>query len=102
MQKQEPPDTRTLPPRLDIRQRLRQWEVENAATFDLPPELEEWTGPGDMRNDLTRPLEGDQKIDSNEGPEEHDYSLHVFDRDDLLDVGARRKFLRPGDLVELS
>lgn len=33
---------------------------------------------------------------------ENIYDLPLFNRDELLDVGTKRKFLRPGDMVEIS
>lgn len=91
--------TEVLPSNLDIRQRLRKWEAQNAAQFVLPPELEELVSPGEVQNNLTRPMEGQLKIDSNE---EYELGDAKVDQDGLVDVGIQRKFLRPGDLVELS
>jgi hypothetical protein len=58
---------------------------------------------GDVLNNTTRPQPGVFQI---EGEEEDDYedfnmAAPIFDRGELVDVGSKRTFLLPGDLVEL-
>jgi hypothetical protein len=72
---------------------LKQWEAENASTFFLPLDIRDAPKPGAIQNPMDR--DDSVKLDSSEAIEE------MFDRNDLLDVGTKRKFLRPGDLVEL-
>jgi hypothetical protein len=79
---------------------LRQWEAENASTY-VPPELDDSPKLGEVYNILTRPAEGEFRADHNVDGEHEGLHETLFDQSDLLDVGSRREFLRPGDLVEL-
>ncbi len=54
----------------------------------------------DVRNTTTRPQPGLFQVEKDD-PEDVDMTISGFDREDLVDVGSRRTFLRPGDLVEL-
>jgi hypothetical protein len=57
---------------------------------------------GAVLNNTTRPQPGSFQIEGEED-EDDDFNLAapIFDRDELVDVGNRRTFLLPGDLVEL-
>jgi len=83
----------------DIRQTLAEWDRENSASFPLPPkELGESTdGVG---NELVMPA--GLEVFRVESSEDVDPDIRGWDTDDLVDMGDRRKFLRPGDLVELT
>jgi hypothetical protein len=53
----------------------------------------------DTNNDFGDTLEGDFDILKSA---DADYDIPALDSDSLIDVGDRRLFLLPGDLVELS
>ena len=65
----------------------------------MPPNLNEVTGARDVLNNLTRTNDGDFRIEPDEEEAENDAPSMVYD--ELVDVGDRRLFLLPGDLVEL-
>jgi hypothetical protein len=46
-------------------------------------------------------MDGEFKADPNVEDVNENLHTQVFDREELLDVGDSRVFLRPGDLVEL-
>lgn len=92
----ETTSTETNRPR--IRERLRQWEAENAHKHVHqipPPDVAE---PGKISNPGMSG-ESEFRIESDEG--QFDFGLELYDRDSLVDVGDDRGFLLPGDLVEL-
>lgn len=84
-----------------IRHRLRQWEAENAATYVPTMLTVDAPQPGAIHNSLTRSQSGDFRADD-EGGESDVLPEQIFDQDGLVDVGSKRSFLLPGDLVELS
>ncbi|TVY73389.1 Mitochondrial protein cyt-4 [Lachnellula suecica] len=91
----------TLPIDTDIRRQLRQWEKENAGSFvpvQMPSENLDRMG-GIVNNGQHQDQFVD--IDSDPSRDDGDY-MPLFERDELVDVGAKRTFLLPGDLVELS
>jgi hypothetical protein len=57
---------------------------------------------GDVLNNGLRPQLGDFRLEGDED-EYDDGSMHapIFDRGEMVDVGSKRTFLLPGDLVEL-
>lgn len=84
-----------------MKERLRQWEVENAATYTLPPDLAEIGDQGGILNDLTRTNDGDYRVALDkfeQGTEDDTLTIRL---DEMVDVGDKRGFLLPGDLVEL-
>jgi hypothetical protein len=82
-----------------VQRRLRNWEAEHAKNFEfLVPGIDNGK-PGQIRNDFTKPQEGDFVVDYSIEVDENVAPL--FDAEALLDVGDERRFLRPGDLVEL-
>ncbi|TAQ88991.1 hypothetical protein B7494_g2657 [Chlorociboria aeruginascens] len=101
-----PPDSNSLaearyPLRINsnTRRSLRIWEEESRVNEspilqlpDIPPKEE-------VGNVFTRPTD-DFEIVRDDGDEVDDNTL-IYDGDELLDVGHRRRFLLPGDLVEL-
>jgi hypothetical protein len=100
-QDQDPGPFQTLPIETNIRKQLREWEIENSGSYIPAPTLrKEDGGLGGVTNssrnqnemvDIDRDME---KIDE-------DNYTQVFERDELVDVGVKRTFLLPGDLVEL-
>jgi len=91
-----------LQTKLDIRQRLKQWESENASSIVLPRETLEKMEPESIYNTLTQALDGKFELDTTmDSKGDDDLGIPGFGQDDLQDVGTRRNFLRPGDLVEL-
>jgi len=75
------------------------WESENSKPNYLPT-INDYARPGATENYVTRPPDGDKFVSPDEGTISSD--LPIFDRDELLDVGDRRGFLLPGDLVEIA
>jgi hypothetical protein len=57
--------------------------------------------PGEIRNALSKRGNEEFAVDTNSDDTDGDLHKMVFGRDDLIDVGSDRVFLRPGDLVEL-
>ena len=49
---------------------------------------------------MTRPKEGDVRIESGDVIDD-DNGIALLGHEDLLDVGSKRGFLLPGDMVEL-
>ncbi|KAL2065001.1 hypothetical protein VTL71DRAFT_4141 [Oculimacula yallundae] len=104
---QEPPPR--APPRPNIRERLRQWEVDNAATIAasastkaLDPLVDRGL-PGEVNNDVLH-LNYDDFSEETARQDDmaHESTGLDFDRFDMVDVGEARGFLLPGDLVEIS
>jgi hypothetical protein len=57
---------------------------------------------GDVLNNTTRPQPGVFQIEGEEDEyEDINMSTPIFDRGEMVDVGSKRTFLLPGDLVEL-
>lgn len=53
-------------------------------------------------NNVTRPQAGDFQLEGDEDEYEDGNMLRpIFDRGEMVDVGSKRTFLLPGDLVEL-
>jgi hypothetical protein len=53
-------------------------------------------------NNVTRPQAGDFQLEGDEDEYEDGNMLTpIFDRGEMVDVGSKRTFLLPGDLVEL-
>ncbi|KAE8444591.1 hypothetical protein EG329_014422 [Mollisiaceae sp. DMI_Dod_QoI] len=93
---QEPP-----PFQLDTRERLRQWELENVSSIN--PIIDLFDQPN-----TTGTINGATRVQSGEFLLERDYENNMEDKDntphfenDLVDVGQKRNFLLPGDMVEL-
>jgi len=98
---QNPPPLDTRPVRLRIIDRLREWETENAPTYAPPPELNDSPIPGEVCNPPGTEVVGSLRIDPNIDDANDTPHGMVFDKDELLDLGTSRAFLRRGDLVEL-
>ncbi|QSZ30093.1 hypothetical protein DSL72_004613 [Monilinia vaccinii-corymbosi] len=81
-----------------IRDRLRAWETQHASTY-VPITINDDAAPGNLENTSTRVPESKFEIDDEENLADDDPSNLGFD--DLVDVGSRRGFLIPGDLVEI-
>jgi hypothetical protein len=83
--------------KLPIRERLQLWEAENSdkhvfiGNFDA-------ARPGIVGNNATR-IDGDEFEVDEDAEAEVDHSY--FTQDDLLDIGSKRGYFVPGDLVEL-
>lgn len=91
----------TLPIETDIRQRLRQWEIENAGSYIPLEMINETKGIlGGVLNSSTSQSGIDLESNNDESRDEDD-TASVFEQDELVDVGTKRTFLIPGDLVEL-
>lgn len=91
------------PPKLPIRERLRRWEAENISevpvlnvSFD-----QDHAKHGEVTNLYTRPVEGDQIREVDDGQQLEDPPLPLFEGGDLVGFGSERSFLLRGDLVEL-
>jgi len=97
----EPVPFQTFPIETDIRKRLRQWEIENAGLY-IPLEMiyENKGVLGGVMNSSTGQSGMDLETSDDERIDLED-NASVFEQDDLVDVGAKRTFLLPGDLVEL-
>lgn len=86
----------------NIRQRLRQWETENAHKFTAVLDAVDLPQPGALWNTPQRQPSGQFQVDSEDADTSSDVSrVSLFDQNDLVDVGSTRAFLVPGDLVEL-
>jgi hypothetical protein len=97
-QSPRPLDTQQI--RLRVIEKLREWEAENASAFLPLPELNDIQPPGEVLNSLTRPGSAEFLVDPNVDDMNEELQM-VLGRDDLLDLGNNRIFLRSGDLVEL-
>lgn len=98
---EKPPPLSYQQIKLQTIERLRKWEVEHASTFDVPKDLHDNAPPGELRNAWTR--RGSERfiVDPNVDDADELLDTQPFGRDDLVDVGNDRVFLRRGDLVEL-
>jgi hypothetical protein len=96
------PPFESPPDRPNIRERLRQWQVENPANHFQPPEFFNALQAEDVVNTMTRPNTNDFRVETDD-EDARDDSLRqpMFDEHGLIDVGSNRKFLLPGDLVDL-
>lgn len=83
---------------MPIRERLRAWEAENASQY-VPVTINDNALPGTMENSSSRIQDTKFEIDDEEDVVDDD--IHNVGFDDLVDVGSRRGFLIPGDLVEV-
>ncbi|KAF7867408.1 hypothetical protein EAF04_005491 [Stromatinia cepivora] len=81
-----------------IREQLRAWEAEHASQY-VPVTINDDASPGTMENSSSRIQETKFEIDDEEDVVNDD--IHNVGFDDLVDVGSRRGFLIPGDLVEV-
>jgi hypothetical protein len=86
-----------------IREYLRQWQIHNGA--DVP--MKEITSPTNLRTNVSNDRGNIQTrgaLEAEEDDESHGDidGYRTFLKDDLVDVGGRRTFLLPGDLVELA
>ncbi|CZT03357.1 related to RNA-splicing regulatory protein phosphatase CYT-4, mitochondrial [Rhynchosporium graminicola] len=104
---QEPPLLASARP--NIRERLRQWETDNAADIaaaatprDDIKSIEDRPRPGEVSNEVLHVAYNDFSENTEEwsGMVEESSGLD-FDRFEMVDVGESRNFLLPGDLVEL-
>jgi hypothetical protein len=85
-----------------IRERLRQWEIEHADAFQAIPPPSYIVNSGDVLNSATRPQPGEFQVETEEDEvEEGDAYTSAFYSRGMVDVGSKRTFLLPGDLVEL-
>jgi hypothetical protein len=97
----EPVPFPTIPIESDIRKRLRQWEIENRGTYVPLETINETKGIfGGVLNSSTGQAGMDLESNNDERADEED-NASVFEQDELVDVGTKRTFLLPGDLVEL-
>lgn len=80
---------------------MRRWQAENLAEATNVIHEQDYGKNGHVSNSLTRPIEGDEirEIDDGHLPEEPPHAL--FEADDLASFGSERSFLMRGDLVEL-
>ena len=98
------PEPPPLPPiNSSLRDRLREWEKEHAASYVMAPVPRETNlGKGAVLNNTTRPQPGSFQIEGEEDDyDDSNMAAPLFDRGELVDVGNRRTFLLPGDMVEL-
>lgn len=81
-----------------VRNQLRAWELANPPP--IVPEIPDLPMPGAVSNEFSRPKEGEERVvfDADSTP----LDFQVFAHDELLDVGSRRGFLLPGDLLEFE
>ncbi|KAG4031420.1 hypothetical protein MFRU_009g01940 [Monilinia fructicola] len=80
-----------------IRDRLRAWEAEHASRF-VPITTNDGAEPGSVENTSTRIEDSQFEIDNEDVDDD---GIENLGFDDLVDVGSRRGFLIPGDLVEV-
>ncbi|KAB8302861.1 hypothetical protein EYC80_006195 [Monilinia laxa] len=80
-----------------IRDRLRAWEAEHASRY-VPITTDDGAEPGSVENTSTRIEDSKFEIDE-EGVA--DDGIENLKFEDLVDIGSRRGFLIPGDLVEV-
>ncbi len=86
---------------LSFRERLRQWEIDHAESFPVIPQVKE-IASSDVLNNTTRPQVGEFQVEREQDDlEDDDMTTAGFRLGDLVDVGSKRSFLLPGDLVEL-
>jgi len=86
----------------NIRERLRRWEIENAADYIPQPIGDVDHKPlGAVRNALTSTPMGEPGFEIPEEKAEGDELIDHQKGDEYIDLGARRVFFRRGDLVEL-
>jgi hypothetical protein len=99
----EPPPSEIPSTSPSLRDRLRQWELEHAANYVMSPEPKlDRLKKGDVVNDTTRPQVGRFEVEGDENDfEDPSVPAPIFDRGEMVDVGSKRTFLLPGDLVEL-
>ncbi len=91
------------PPQPNIRERLRQWEIENSAAIQMVDAPAVRPAPGDVVNGVVHPQYNEFEDDSKDmDTEENGLSGLDFDRFEMVDVGEHRSFFLPGDLVELK
>ncbi|KAH8603084.1 hypothetical protein B0O99DRAFT_680051 [Bisporella sp. PMI_857] len=83
----------------NIRDTLRNWEFNNTSIGFVPP-LALPRSSKDRAQDVQNSKEDAGGFQVAPG-DEYETDLRVYHREDLLDVGPGRTFLRPGDLVEL-
>jgi hypothetical protein len=98
------PEPPPLPPiNSTLRDRLREWEKEHAASYVMAPMVRETNlSKGAVLNNTTRPQPGSFEIEEEEDEYDNSYmAAPLFDRGELVDVGNQRTFLLPGDMVEL-
>ena len=90
------------PPPLPIRERLRQWEIENASAHENIGILKDQPVPGEVGNTVLGACYDDFGGETREPAflDEEPMALD-FERFDMVDVGDSRNFFLPGDLVEL-
>ncbi|KAG4438511.1 hypothetical protein IFR05_005985 [Cadophora sp. M221] len=97
---QEPPPPPTKP---NIRERLRQWEIENAGSYKNPGFVIDKATSGDVSNAVLQVTYNDfsaEAAEPNGEAEEHvGLDMESFN---MVDVGDSRNFFLPGDLVELT
>lgn len=100
----EPPPPEIPSTGSSIRDRLRKWELEHAADYVMAQAPKEGTiRKGDVVNSTTRPQLGFFEVEADEEDDFEDAKMAtaIFDRGEMVDVGSKRTFLLPGDLVEL-
>ena len=91
------------PDRPNIRRRLRQWQIENPIKKFQPSEFYNTFQAENVVNTITRPNTNDFRVETDEEDARDDsLGLPMFDEHGLIDVGSNRKFLLPGDLVDLT
>ncbi|KAH7417168.1 hypothetical protein BKA64DRAFT_701953 [Cadophora sp. MPI-SDFR-AT-0126] len=90
------------PPPLPIRERLRQWEIENASPHENIGLLKDQPVPGEVGNAVLGACYDDFSCEVREPTIFAEDSIALdFERFDMVDVGDSRNFFLPGDLVEL-
>ncbi|KAH7364338.1 hypothetical protein BKA65DRAFT_532959 [Rhexocercosporidium sp. MPI-PUGE-AT-0058] len=99
---QEPPPPLSTS-RPSIRQRLRQWEMENAVSYENPGFVIDKATHGNVSNEVLQVSYNDFSGEDVEPKSEVEEHIGLdFERFDMVDVGDSRSFLLPGDLVELT
>lgn len=84
--------------KVGVYEQLKKWESENSSSIVSPAEIRSPSEPPPLQNQPSTNL---RDIDKAELFHEQSSGLSPFSSADLLDVGIKRKFLRPGDLVEI-
>lgn len=87
----------------DIRERLRQWELENVVSLNPMLDLYSKPVPGQVLNTGIHSQTNDfyvVNLEKEEDDMEDGGGFTTFEHD-LVDVGLRRNFLMPGDMVEI-
>lgn len=82
---------------MPIRERLRVWEAENSDRY-VPVIINDSAEPGSMENSSARIQDNRFEIDEDDVVDD---SISNVGFEDLADIGSRRGFLIPGDLVEV-